>query len=72
MLSKHQRNKIKTLCTIDTSDIDLQDTKLPSEKKIMSQKHCKDKHTQSPCLKRKITHKLKTPSRTYNEKFFRT
>lgn len=31
MQSKNNRNKIKTLCTIDTTDIDLPDNKLFQE-----------------------------------------
>ena len=38
MQSKQQRNKTKTLCTIDTTDIDLQDTKAPPRLKTQTNK----------------------------------
>lgn len=38
MQGRQQRNKMKTLCTIDTTDIDLQDTKAPSRLKTQTNK----------------------------------
>jgi hypothetical protein len=40
---KHQRNKIKTLCTIETTDIDIHESKIMDDNKINRIRNKKDK-----------------------------
>ena len=86
MHNKTYKNKIKTLCTIETSDIDLQEGKskthtlLPASKK--SHQHynhatisgntavSKDKIVDSPCLRKSGAKGAGTPVR-HGNKYFR-
>lgn len=83
MHNKTYKNKIKTLCTIETSDIDLHDGKakthtlIPASKKSNHQHNhgsivgvSRDKVVESPCLRKSAVKGMGTPVRNGN-KYFR-
>lgn len=72
MHNKNYRNKIKTLCTIETSDIELQDPRPSANLITPALLKRRDKMGQSPSLRKGSYQKVWTPSHLSNKNVFKT